>query len=380
MNANEPWELQLAWQRAWQVRGCPPEAVMAAAQPDDRLADHLQRCLFCRERREVGSAAVDTLQDLAARLVSGFGVPRQERGRAPSPAPGQIWSIRRELSRWGPKGRYYNPPQVLVLERLEAAPGALRVAQLFDEPLLAGAGDVSLAEDRLAESWNTYTLMEDDLDCCLATVAAELLESVRESERQAFPVVAEGSYLAAFRRLELEVGAFFAMDAVAQLMDRREAGLFAVLAADSQLAATIKESLSARYPKLRWAGGEYTALESVALARLPEYEMPLAAATGARLIPVNLLQVRTEVLLEARAAEITVWDVRQEGLVIGGRILGGLPAGVELYARWQQADGSLTAPLETMIDVREGFFRLRFAYSGESEFVEGRLHILLGAP
>lgn len=379
MTANELWELQLAWQRAWQMRGCPPDALLFTADPDDGLAEHLKRCPFCREQREVGMASAASLRDIASRLVQSIGIPRCECIRF-LPAPGQIWSLRQDLSGWGPKGRYYNPPQVLVLDCPRTAAGALRVAQLFDDSLLAGTGDVQVDKDWLAESWNTYTLALDDLDCCLATIDVEVLESVRKSEQGPFPVVAEGSHLSAFRRLELEVGAYFAMNAVARLMARREAGLFALLSADMQLSKTIKEALSARHPKLKWVAGELTDLDSMALARLPEYEMPLAAASGARQVPVNLLHVRTEIYLEPLLAEITVWDVRREGMVIGGRILGQLPAGVELYARWRRADGSLAVPVEAMVDAREGFFRLRFADVGESELREGQLHLLLGAP
>jgi len=379
MIANEPWELQLAWQRAWQMRGCPPDALLYSIDPDHSLAEHLQRCPFCREQREAGAAAAGALQEIASRMAHLAGVA-QVGGTRLSPVPGQIWSMRRELSGWGPKGRYYNPPLVLVLDCPKAMPGALRVAQLFDDPLLAGAGDLRMTDDWLVESWNTYTLAENDLDRCLTTIAAEALESVLKSEQGPFPVVVEGSHLAAFRRLELEVGAFFSMDAVARLMARRKAGLFAVLSADKQLAKTIKGSLSLRHPKLKWAAGKLTDLEAIALARLAEYEMPLAAASGARQIPVNLLHVRTEIYLEPLLAEITVWDVRREGMVIGGRILGELPAGVELYARWRRADGSLAAPVEAMVDAREGFFRLRFADFKESELREGQLHLLLGAP
>jgi hypothetical protein len=379
MTTNEPWELQLAWQRAWQLRGCPPDSRLLTAEPDDRLAEHLNRCPFCREHREAGPATAAALRNIAARLA-GLKCTCQAHGHRPSPAPGQIWSIRQDLAGWGPKGRYYNPPRVLVVACPESLAGALRVAQLFDEPRLAGAGDVPLAEEWLAESWNTYTLAEEDLHACLGSVSEEELDSVRRSEQEPFPTVADASHLAAFRRLELEVGAFFSMAAVARLVARQEAGLFAMLSAKNDLLQTIGKRLVARHPKLEWPDGEFNHLESVALARLPAYELPLAAATDARHVPVNLLHVRTEVFLEPRTAEITVWDVRRDGLVVGGRIVGDLPAGTELYARWQRPDGSLVAPSETMMDPAEGFFRLRFTAFAESEMPAGQLHLLLGAP
>lgn len=121
---------------------------------------------------------------------------------------------------WGPGGRYFNPPMVLVVEGL-AELEAVRVVQLYDDPIWAGPGDLPVdPEDPslYAETWNGYAVRWSDLGRRYGAVPAASLEAVRcaiEVASVAGEVIEERSavaaYMEAFRRLEVEVSAFFAV-------------------------------------------------------------------------------------------------------------------------------------------------------------------------
>jgi len=104
----------------------------------------------------------------------------------------------------GPRGRYYNPPSVLVLELPQDLPGTARVAPVYDDLRLAGPGDVPLKNGLFAESWNTFPVNVEDLEYCGYSVERERVDEVLLTLAAPWTDLEQGSHLEAFRRLEVE--------------------------------------------------------------------------------------------------------------------------------------------------------------------------------
>jgi len=214
----ETLKLKLAWQAAFELRTCPDSDTLHVSEPDEHLKKHLAICHVCREKREMNTNernAWKFMKDKFADITMkpGAGTEKQ---------PGQIWTLKRELGAWREDGRFIKPPTVLLLEKIEGTSG-WRVVQLYHDRLMMGDGDVALDERYgFAETWNCYSLKGDRLDKCLGTVKTEQLQQVLSASVTAFEPAPAGSILSFFRTMEIEVGSFMAVPAVAELMEEWE--------------------------------------------------------------------------------------------------------------------------------------------------------------
>lgn len=370
----------LAIEIAWQIRRCPPADMLMEFKEDTSLQTHLGGCLFCRECREA-------LGDLGAPL-SAPAQAGQLFGEVIDVRPGQIWRLSQALSGWGPKNRYYNPPLVLILEILQypptpaprraasVTPGAVRVAQVYDDLCLSGPGDFALGGSLFAESWNTYTMRQSDLGILFDTIPMEIAGKVSlAGSAEPLPDIDPHSILAAFRRLEIEVAAFFATQALSDLFNALEPDVFAKVANLCSDRATLLSS----FPRsIRWPQHDLSTLEMLALAEPPAAELPLAASEEVETLPVNLLMLRGEgAELTRTVASLTVWRRQREGFLVGGQVHGELLPDAAIFCRWV-VDDSLVEPSEAMIDAESGYFRIFFAGLSEQQAKRGRLTILVG--
>jgi hypothetical protein len=138
-----------------------------------------------------------------------------------TPAVGQIWSLdSSRLGGWGPYERYYTPPIVLLLQFQDNGTTA-RVAQICSEVSLQGDdnADIWLCDSiGFAESWNVFSVHRDDLMACRGEVDKSIAGQVLEQSNSIKQESALSPAIRQFRELEVQVGAFMAMQAMQQVM------------------------------------------------------------------------------------------------------------------------------------------------------------------
>jgi hypothetical protein len=251
---NEEYMLNdLAWERLFRHRCCPPDRVLFAGE-NEMLRAHLQHCPWCRAELE------------AAIILPSAQAAAQEGSASAPPEPGEIRAVDLNYAGWGKKGRYYNPPLVLVLA---AYPDKrVEVMQLYDDFSMAGPDDFMLgpAFQLFAETWNRYTLEPDMLGWCYGTIAPGVLERCRAYS--AAPEVEQGSLIWFFRQLEVECGYHFFKRSLLQRQKNSLRELSPELLAD-QLRGLGLDCVP---------GG--SALETLAAARIPDERLPRAAHAG----------------------------------------------------------------------------------------------------
>lgn len=209
---------KIALRALYELRFCPPDEVLFSASPEEELKAHLGYCQYCQERLAMNASERKAWEQLASRMK-----PASQQQVSRKPQPGQVWSLSRgRLSAWGPYDRYYSPPLVLLLSAVKEDK-LFRVVQICSELELQDEGDVRLSEAiGFAESWNIYTVHLNDLSTCCAEVDTDYVHQIQsasckpllESDR---PIVRQ------FRELEVQVGAFMAMQALPQVMAEVEA-------------------------------------------------------------------------------------------------------------------------------------------------------------
>lgn len=377
MSACEPWEAKLAWQIARQARGCPPDSILHGEE-NDQLSNHLSLCPFCRELR---SRSLDeALEESAlAREVS-----RQETAPAHTPkkpSPGDLCRISSRLAGWGPRGRYYNPPSVLVLELPQDLPGVARVAPVYDDLCLAGPRDVALGNGIFAESWNTFSVNVDALEYCGYSVERESVEEVLLTAAAPWTDLEPGTHLEAFRRLEVETAAFFALQVFDHIidLDLRESRPISKLLILFHDPGSVKTALSNR-PDVRFPEESMDVPATLALARFEKTELPLAAAEDVDLITANVAIIRGNALdFRPVLCELRHYSSQDDKLVVGGKVLSPLPLvdRVELYGQWTQEGSPPRECDQSFLDAATGFFRVMFRNMTEDEFKSGRLFLLV---
>lgn len=195
-----PIDLQHAWQTAFQLRTCPDDSVLRVVSPDENLSRHLAGCAICRQKRDMPAAQVNAWQKLFNQFA-----PLVHQA-VNTPQSGQVWILKKMLSCWSDDGFYYTPPNILILEKLGDKP-AFRVAQLYLDKQLMGEGDIWLG-DRFgfAQSWNTYDINADLLECWLGSVSDSLVSDVTNASKVLIAQPMENSILSFFRNIEVSVG------------------------------------------------------------------------------------------------------------------------------------------------------------------------------
>lgn len=203
----------LAWQTAFERRACPNDKILFKHKESEPLKSHLGYCLFCNERIKLF-----TERDLEtwSEFVRLTHFPLQ--GSVETvPSPGQIWSIKNSLGGWGPYNRYYNPPQVLLLEKLDHSAGYL-VSQIYSDITLMGPGDILLDRELgFAEAWLTYPLHHNYLGHYCGCIDKRLVERIFDKVRDDSDKSQISTTIKSFREIEVEVAGYFSMHSVMQL-------------------------------------------------------------------------------------------------------------------------------------------------------------------
>lgn len=207
--------LKLAWQTAYELRTCPDSATLYFPEADDNLQRHLAICHLCREKLSMGQEELTAWQTLRKRFAAAATKP----WAGTEKQAGQVWTIKREFGGWREDGRFSRPPTVLLLRKIEGSSG-WRVAQLFSDMRLMGDGDIFLSElYGFAESWNCYSLKSDRFDKFLGEVTDEQLQLLLGRSESTPEPAPEGSILSFFRRMEIEIGSFVALQAEGELVE-----------------------------------------------------------------------------------------------------------------------------------------------------------------
>jgi hypothetical protein len=269
---------------------------------------------------------------------------------------------------------------VLVVSIPGEPPEAVRVAQVHPSPPLAGPGDVEVAPGLFAESWNTYALRREDLGKVWEEAPGPALEAVAAASADGLPPSGgeAAPWLDAFRRLEIEAGAFFALQALAGLVEGAgEAPSDALLSRFPEV-SDLADALRQWRPQAALPPEPRDVLTALALARFPDRELPLAAATGENRIVLNRAARTGEgIELDPVGAEITLWQSGAHGLTLGGVLDEGVPDGSELHAWWDVPDGPPVPASETRFNAGEGYFRAHFAGLSDEQERQGRPLLLV---
>lgn len=210
---NDELKLKLAWQSAVELRTCPGSDILCAETIDDNLQKHLSYCERCRENRAMQLEEKTAWQGLLDKMSEKAMQPARDIAKQ----EGQVWTLKKELGMWQQDGRYFLPPMVLLLSKVENI-AAWKVAQLYEDKRLSGNGDV-LLDDRFgfAEGWNCYDVKETSLGLCLGCVKEDELERVVTYSRATYPPVPDGSIFSFFRSMEIEVSASVATPTMTEL-------------------------------------------------------------------------------------------------------------------------------------------------------------------
>jgi hypothetical protein len=266
---------------ARRFRTCPPSNAVSLPETDARMAAHRRRCPLCAEPGH------DAPWELIAQRIADLN-PASPASTSPMPAPGQLAPIAPRLACWR-EDLFYTPPLVLVLSVCEHLAGAVQVAQVYHDVLLAGPGDLIVEDPVLGvdsffiECWNRYTLRREDLAAPLAVLPVTVVQAVEAMGRDpsALPawapipvaLIDENDPRLAFRRMEVEVGLVFASAAAEDLVDRIAPDGPGLASADK-----MQEALRRLVPGVRWSSRPTDVEAVLAVAELPAEFYPLAAA------------------------------------------------------------------------------------------------------
>lgn len=366
---------QSDWQVAVNLRVCPPDSVLFGGQ-DEILQRHIKTCYMCRENISTEFKETWTWPDLSLK--------RQEDTRL---NPGQIWKLSSELAGWGPKDRYYNPPEVLVLEILEDR--AVKVAQVYPGDEFMTDDDIHIIDYGMAEPWNIYTLNQTDLEFFQGIASMDIVLQVLQKSEKYFEAD-EDSFLFLFRSMEIEVGSFFSQQSLGRLLDEMEgreisvdgqeildmleqSGLPLELTQEQdpffQLAKTDFSDLQKVYP---FDAGKS---EPVARVRISSQPQAMAAADKANL-RVNIF-VLDEAGLEIRTGLVSVLNRSRCGncLYISGKTGQDFPGFLECLAWWETPEKNVPASRIEFLD-DSPLFEIRFDDISSDEHLRGKLVII----
>ena len=358
------------------IRTCPPVAVLRKPGDSDAVARHKAICPSCSAEPLEEIVAAD---ELAEKMMSFIPPPQKT---APLPiSVGQFHYVNPAQGSWR-DNYYYNPPMVMVLNTRSKTLDEIRVAQVYNDILLAGPGDLILDEDMtggagdlFVECWNIYTLRSAWLGSMVGMVSQEVLDAVQAMEKDphfsppwaALPVsMRDGDPRIEFRKLEVEVAYTFAARAAGELM--------AEYAASDENPVIdlekLKETLTDLMPGIRIPPGSAvsTVEDILATARLPEERVRLAAAdTAGKQIVGNQVTVANGQVTAIAAVEVQILDVheRDDGLIGFIGIIPPIvpPSSRQLIFRFAESDDAAIAPEDSEYNADTGTFTVTFTAS-----------------
>ncbi|MEI6215440.1 MAG: hypothetical protein WCP10_15155 [Desulfuromonadales bacterium] len=220
---------RIALRAVYEQRVCPPDDILFASPHSEELEAHLGYCRFCAERLAMTDGERKSWELVSQRV-------QQELAPLPTdanPAPGQIWSLRRNmLGGWGPLDRYFNPPLVLLLESL-INDRTYRAAQICNEEALQCPADVRLPDDSgFVEPWNAFVVHRDHLNRFIGStgelIARRVIKHIDEmpEDSQARPLIKQ------FHELEKDVARVISERAQIMVLSEHEpqTGILEILA------------------------------------------------------------------------------------------------------------------------------------------------------
>lgn len=355
-----------AWRNVYQERTCPPYAVLIAPEQERNVAEHRRGCPFCAMNME-DPKDYEAWAELGGQMAHDWLAPEK-----PAVQSGQVWSLVLSKGGWDERFRHINPPMVLIMDVFEDV-SCVRVAQLFDEKALMADGDVDLGPRYgAAEAWNTYALDCADLNLCFGQISPELLNSLKNAVGLEHNPVDEDSVLWHFRQLELEVGAFMAMEAMGRLVERHERN--AVRQEFSNI-PSVRSKVLAFDSRIRLPEAE-DGLTMLAKAEMP-IELILQAAAGeGEQIPFTVVTLGAATIpCRGALADLLEADHRDSVIVIRVRIPDEYGQGL-LFAWWRRLDTGLEEGVVES-DPSTGIFSVRFSGKSELDFEIGDPILLL---
>ncbi len=375
MDGKEPMnDRKRALMMARQYRICPPDEVRDDPSAAAMVRRHVAGCPLCAMQTREADAPWRAL----TRTIEKAFREGQKASEPPGPKPGQLRCLN-PLSRPWRMDRFYNPPMVLILECLSShgAIHRVRAALVFPDIRLAAPGDLIVSIERsgggdiFVESWNILTLRRDYLGPLVDTLGSEIITAVEalSGDPEGYPAWAmmprpffqRGSESPdprrEFRKLERNVGEVFA-------------GLRPVYGSARETEKSVETAAPGVYWKKRPQGVD----EALALARFPDYQLPLAAAEGHEAaMAANLAVLRDGEVQRFVPVPLTIFG-KTGNLMIAGRITG-LPAGItpsRLICLLEMPGGTVLSPVHCRWDPEDGNFAVSF---DGVEAIEGTLRI-----
>jgi len=160
---------------ARQLKTCPPPGVKTDHRFKIQVQRHIDICPFC---------STDLKDDLDAwrKLSEDIGKDIRLPGAQTRIMAGQIRKLDPGLACW--QGDYfYTPPTVVILKTGYGTDRDILVAQVWQDRLMAGPGDLVPPENMVTgmgelfvEPWNIYTLEENFLGPCLGSLDPQVLD------------------------------------------------------------------------------------------------------------------------------------------------------------------------------------------------------------
>lgn len=353
---------------AKRARSCPPPGAACVAGEREKYEAHLKICPSCGPHAPAEESAwLDFTQELR-RILKPYPavyeplLPGQVRPAAVS----GVW-----------RGSYhYNPPLVMILEKVNAVADEVLVAQTWIDPVMAGPGDLLLPDDVtpfqgiFVESWNTYTLRSRDLGPVLCRLENEVLEAVRTmaGDHLVYPswALVPRPFMAAdpriaFRELEVETAYSFSFRAAMELAEIAEVRA----ALEPPGPEEVREAVVIRFPGTTWRQASLNGRQVAALARFPDEFLPLAADEKEMVQwPATVITLSKEGIKDVyiAACEITAEIRTEDGLEMTGRVRDLPSAGIssEVVVLLESRDGDVIEPETVDWEQRTGLFFARF--------------------
>lgn len=358
--------LKKAWREIYQERTCPGYDILFSADHALQVEEHKKRCRFCDGKTMEEFAS---WKELGEKIQTIAPHPKQ-----PDIAPGQIWSLHRSLGGWDDMHRHMNPPMVLVLELLDDVDG-IRVAQIFDAPVLALADDVDLGDGLgHAQTWNTYALRKEDVEYCWGQVSSatvQRIQALAETEEEN-DTIDENNTIYFFRQFEIEVGATMAMQALPTLIHRHEYPDLPTWVEDPK---KIRGKVLAFEPRIKTPHTD-DSLIMLGTMELPDDMIKKAASGESNQISYNIvtLDAYKEATCRTGLARLDGQVVIDDAIHVEGWMEKNTEEGM-LLAWWNYEDHFVEGSVDR--DLESGYFELDFADCTRQELDQGKLIMLV---
>ncbi len=362
--------MKSAWRTAVTIRTCPPKNL--SQDDEEHLKGHMERCPFCAAMSYEPDES-EAWEELG-RAMTGLA----EEPKAAFPEPGQVWSIKQDLEGWDDEYRYFNSVMVLIIE-LNRDLQAVKVSQLYSDLTLMGSDDVYLGQDLgFAQPWNIYTLALEDLGTFWQKTDLTAVNEVKKASQSKFQEIEPNSSLYFFRQLELEAGAFFSLQSIERLMarvDGAERPFLSALDPGLQDPDELCHLLARQIPGVDLDTGSSDPYQILALMRLPEDEVALAAASEPDLATFNLVVIEEDrIYARSKQAIISHTSVLEGQGWLTGHFVESQQI-QQLVVWWRKDDQTMIKADDVKSDQK--YFRALFSRVG-SDFFDSGSPILLG--